>query len=163
MKKFISVLIAAIMIFSVAGTSVFAEISPEGKKTYKVTIDYGIDIDENIVYDYIQHGDTITLTAKTKDNNNKYIFLRWSIEGEYEIISGSLTSPTLVIKPLGDIVIKQIVENHKDSVKDPDKKPQGGKNDSETSPPTNDNLLFILGGMLLTSLLATAVFGKLAK
>lgn len=164
MKKIISVLTALILLCSLATFFASAEKSPSGKPTYKVTIDYDIDIKENPVYDYIQEGDTVTLIANTKDDNdNKYIFLRWSIKGEYEIISGSLTSPTLVIKPLGDVKILQVVEKYEDTDKDPDKKPQGEKNDDETSPPTKDNVVYILSGMLLTSLMATVVLKKLAK
>lgn len=168
MKKIISVITALVLLCSLATFFVSAEKSPSGKPTYKVTIDYDIDIKENPVYDYIQEGDTVTLIANTKDDDdNKYIFLRWSIKGDYEIVSGSLTSPTLVIKPLGDVKITQVVEKYEDTDKDPDKKPdkkpQGDKNDDETSPPTGNNTLYILGGLLLVSLASTVIFKKLAK
>ena len=172
MKKVISILTALVLICSFATLFVNAEGSPSGKPTYKVTIDYGVDDDAKPEFDYVQDGDTITLIANTKnDSNDSFIFIRWSISGEYEIVSGSLTSPNLVIKPLGDVKITQVVEKYEETGKDPDKKPdkkpnkkpQGDKNEDETSPPTNDSIVYILGGLFLASLMATVVFKKLAK
>ena len=168
MKKIFSVLTALVLLSSLATFFASAEKSPSGKPTYKVTIDYGIEEDAKPDFDYVQEGDTVTLISNTKnDDGDKYIFIRWSIKGEYEIISGSLTSPTLVIKPLGDVKILQVVEKYEDTDKEPDKKPdkkpQGDKNDDETSPPTKDNVVYILSGMFLASLMATVVFKKLAK
>lgn len=177
MKKLISILIATILVFSVASTFVSAEVSPEGNKTYKVTIDYGVE-DKKPSFSYVTEGDTIALTSNTKSEEGKFKFVRWTIVGEYEIISGSLTSENLVIRPLGDISIVQVLEEYyeEDNLPDdekedeedeedkkPSKKPQGDKNDSETSPPTNDNMLLILSGIFFISLLATAVSRKLAK
>lgn len=174
MKKLISILVATILVFSVASTFASAEVSPEGDKTYKVTIDLGVR-EEEPSFSYVTEGDTITLTANTKSKDEEFKFVRWTIIGEYEIISGSLTSETLVIRPLGDISVVQVLEQYyeddklpddeKDDDKDkkPSKKPQGDKNDSETSPPTNDNMLLILSGIFFASLLATAVSRKFAK
>lgn len=44
-------------------------------------------------------GDTVTLTATEKDAP----FTGWALACEYEIVEGSLTSKTLVIKPLTDV------------------------------------------------------------
>ena len=121
MKKVVSILTALVLLFSLVVIPASAEKSPAGTSTYKVTVDYDIDIEENLVYNYIQDGDTYTLTANTKDKNNSYMFIRWAITGNYEIISGSLTSPTLVIKPLGDVTITQVVEKYEDLDKKPDK------------------------------------------
>ncbi len=172
MKKIISILTALALLCSFATLFASAEKSPSGKPTYKVTIDYGIDEDAEPDFDYVQDGETVTLISNTKnDDDDKYIFIRWSITGDYEIISGTLTSPTLVIKPLGDVKILQVVEKYEEVDKDPDKKPdkkpskkpQGDKNDSETSPPTGDSIVYILSGLFLVSLMATVVFKKLAK
>lgn len=171
MKKIISILTALVLVCSFATSFASAEKSPSGKPTYKVTIDYGIDEDAEPDFDYVQDGETVTLIANTKnDIDDSFIFIRWSITGEYEIVSGSLTSPTLVIKPLSDVKITQVVEKYEETGKDPDKKPdkpnkkpQGDKNDDETSPPTSDSIVYILSGIFLASLMATVVFKKLAK
>ena len=205
---------ALTLIFSFSTFFAIAEISPSGEINYKVTIDYSIDEKEPI-FEYVKDGDKYTLTANTESESGDFKFLRWSIEGDYIIVSGSLDSTTLVIKPLGDIKIVQIVElitspdgegeseqepekepdedkepekkpeedkesdedkkpekepdedkkpaEDKNPDKKPDKKPQGDKNDSETSPPTGNGILNILGGLFLTSLISCLAFKKLAK
>ena len=49
----------------------------------------------------VSFGDIVTLTANANGDN---AFKRWTISGYFEIVSGSTTSSTLVIRPTSDIV-----------------------------------------------------------
>ena len=81
-------------------------------------------------------GDTVTFTAV----DGKDTFVNWTLECEYDIVEGSLTSRTLVIRPYTDVHgIAKFVGST------PDEKPTEKPNDSKTSPKTGDPLWIILG------------------
>lgn len=120
------------------------------KDEYTVTVNRGSG-DKEIQYNVVKNGDTYTLTASTPDKG--YKFARWSITGDYEIVSGSLTSEKLVIKPLGDVTVKEVFE----------KISKGGTNNSDKSPKTGDAIPSVLLAVFMTSLAACAVSKKLAK
>lgn len=83
-------------------------------------------------------GDTVTLTATEKDAP----FTGWSLACEYEIVEGSLTSKTLVIKPLTDVHAtayfgKDVPANN------------SGTNGGSTSPQTGDYTVAMIALILM--------------
>ncbi len=125
---------------------------------------------------------TITLT-KTKTSDNT--FLGWVILGDYDIVSGSLLSDTLTIRPKGDIkvyemyalppftesnlkqlyeylmgLLKQIITPTTTVPGETTTKPAPGPDDKDpVSPPTGSNIL-ALGAIMVLSLSAIAVVAK---
>jgi len=125
---------------------------------------------------------TITLT-KTKTSDNT--FLGWVILGDYDIVSGSLLSDTLTIRPKGDIkvyemyalppftesnlkqlyeylmgLLKQIITPTTTVPGETTTKPAPGPDDKDpVSPPTGSNML-ALGAIMVLSLSAIAVVAK---
>ena len=75
------------------------------------------------------------------------MFVDWTIDGKYEIISGSLTDPVLVIKPLSDIdaLAKFVAPG---TTPDSSSKPANPDN-SKSSPKTADPLWIVLGMAVL--------------
>lgn len=157
MKKLFVMLITCVLVLSVSAPFVSADSSPEGKKTYKVTINMSDGKAES--FTFLQKGENVILKSSVKKNDPAKTFIKWEITGDYEVISGSLTNPDLVIKPLSDVsvvqVLADIAENQPDKSdkddNDDDKESQGDKNDSETSPPTGNNIWLALGGVMLAS------------
>ena len=83
-------------------------------------------------------GDTVTLTATEKDAP----FTGWTLACEYEIVEGSLTSKTLVIKPLTDVHAtayfgKDVPANN------------SGTNGGSTSPQTGDYTVAMIALILM--------------
>lgn len=83
-------------------------------------------------------GDTVTLTATEKDAP----FTGWALACEYEIVEGSLTSKTLVIKPLTDVHAtayfgKDVPANN------------SGTNGGSTSPQTGDYTVAMIALILM--------------
>ena len=163
MKKIIAIIMSLALVMSL-GTMAFAAGSPQGDKTYKVTItsdreESGSSKDN---YKVVQNGDTFEITADEDDD--EYEFLGWEIIGEYEIVSGSLTSRDLVIRPLGDITINQLAEYIVEADEEPDdgedKEEEGETNKSDKSPQTGNNIFFILGGIFAASFVIASISGK---
>lgn len=165
MKKLIALLTALILLLSL-GTVAYGAGSPEGKKEHKIEYTHNIDgLEENYVI--IEDGEQITLI---RNDYPGFSFLKWEITGEYDIISGDLDSDELVIRPLGDLVIKSLyeeVEDEKENLGGEDKKEEeeqkGETNDSDTSPQTGNNPLPLFAGIFLLSAAAAVTFKKLAK
>lgn len=165
MKKIIAIIMSLALVMSL-GTMAFAAGSPQGDKTYKVTItsDREESSSSKDNYKVVQNGDTFEITADEDDD--EYEFLGWEIIGEYEIVSGSLTSRDLVIRPLGDITINQLAEyivegaDEPDDGEDKDKEEEGETNKSDKSPQTGNNIFFILGGIFAASFVIASISGK---
>ncbi len=105
MKKFLSVLMVVAMLFVIA-IPVAAEISPEPIPEYDV--DAGVIPEGGGEVDKIENEDgSITLIVKPEDGYN---FIKWEIDGEYELISGELTDKTITIKPLTDVKVDAKLE-----------------------------------------------------
>lgn len=87
-------------------------------------------------------GDTVTLTAV----DGKDTFVDWTLECEYEIVSGDMKSRTLVIRPLTDVhaIAKFVGEGATEAVT-PTTKP----NESGTSPKTGDPTMMIIALVML--------------
>ena len=140
MKRIISLVLAIVLLFSI-GTTAFAAISPSGNKYYKVTIIHPSGEKEKFS---VKQGTPVELSLAVGEEKD---FVKWEISGDYEIISGSLKDGTLVIMPLSDLTIRKVFKDRK-----PDKD-KGETNDSEESPQTGSNLIFILFGVMAASLI----------
>ena len=147
MKKLFCIAVVVLMLCScVLSTS--ALVSPVGKDYYYITVEYDpsngslgtANSDKNKVeVDASGKDGEVTLTATKKGNGQ---FVDWTIDGKYDIISGSLTDPVMVIKPLSDIhALAKFVQPGST----PDQ-PKGTEkpNDSKTSPKTGDPTWMIL-------------------
>ena len=145
MKRMISVVLALVMIFALAAV-VTAKSSPVAKDFYDISVSYNPadgslgtasgDKDKVNISDPDDNGN-VTLTAVKKGDGS---FEKWVIDGDYDIISGSLTDSVIVIKPKTDIKATA-----KFAGATPDQKPTEKPNDSKTSPKTGDPLWIILG------------------
>lgn len=152
MKKLVSVVLALVMIFALTAT-VAAEISPTPKEHYNIVVEYDpsdgslgtADSDKKTVeVDAVGEDGEVKLTAVEKGNGE---FVKWTIEGDYEIISGSLTDPVLVIKPKSDIhAIAYFTQPG--STPDSPSKPSN-PDEGTSSPKTGDPLWIVLGLSIL--------------
>lgn len=109
MKRVISILVA-LLLMCCAVASVSAEMSPTASTAKDQIIIDAIpvpDIAGNATPDInnpgkveINSGEVVTLTATPKDG---YKFSHWEFAfGEFDIVEGSITTSTIVIKPTGD-------------------------------------------------------------
>ncbi len=80
----------------------------------------------------VEAGETIELAAPESENG---VFTGFTIEGEYELVSGALNKSPIVIRPLSDLIV---VANYKDATVDP--KPD---NPDDNSPQTGDTLMIV--------------------
>ena len=105
MKKIFAILMVVAMMFAVA-VPMSAEISPEPELVYDVEV--GIVPENGGEVTETDNGDgTVTLTVNPSDGSR---FIKWEIEGDYDIISGDEYSTTLVIRPKSDVVAKANVD-----------------------------------------------------
>lgn len=158
MLKKISAFIAVLVIAAVACVPAFAAKSPSGNKTFEVTVSSNrSDFDSD--FSYVKNGDNYEL--KAMEDTDRYTFAGWEIEGEYEIISGSLDSPDLVIRPIGDVKIKQVFDDAEEADVDDDAKDdndnKGETNNSDKSPATGSNAVAGLA-VLFAAAGATVVY-----
>lgn len=144
MKKIMSVVLALILV-SVMSVSAFASVSPTApvEKDYDGgTVTYEKDPDKDNEY---------TFTATSKDGYN---FIGWEIEGNYEIVSGSLDgSPITIRLPSGvtfeDVYVEPVFKKVKD-------KTTTKKDDDKKSPGTGDSMALAvlavaaLGGIVVS-------------
>lgn len=92
-------------------------------------------------------GDTVTLTATEKGDT----FTGWSLACDYQIVEGSLTSKTLVIKPLTDVHAtayfgKDVPANDDNGT---NSGTNSGTNKGSTSPATGDYSVMIMALVLM--------------
>ena len=101
MKKIAALFLVAVMMLTMA-VSVFAEgteiKSPEAGEEHKVEVARATT--GGAVFFVENEDGTYTITAKP-DSGRK--FIKWDITGEYEIVSGSLETPEIVINAKSDI------------------------------------------------------------
>ena len=91
MKKIIAAIVAITIVFALP-VFASADNSPSGTEKHKVTV---IDV-EGGTCEKIENPDgTYTIKATTKGG---YEFTGWKIDGQYEFVSGSLSTPTITIK-----------------------------------------------------------------
>lgn len=158
MKKVISLFAILLLIFSAFSYNAFAEVSPVGDKKVKVEITNNIDEDDKTI-SYEVKGDNIEISVNEEYIKDGYKFVKWVIEGEYEIVSGSLTSKDLVIRPLGDVKLTQLFDI--EGIEEEEEKEEGESNKSDVSPQTSDSsLISLLAGAALVSAIALSATKK---
>lgn len=160
MKKFISIFAILLLAFSTISFSVFAAGSPQGDKKVKVEITNNIDEDDKSVT-YIVKGEDLKISINEEYISDGYKFIKWKIVGDYEIISGTLTSKSLVIKPLSDVKVTQLFDIEGLEEEKPDKQ-EGESNKSDTSPETaNRSMLGLIAGAFVVSAITLGATKKI--
>ena len=138
MKKIAALLLALTMVFAMA-ISVSALASPKPVEYFNINVT--IDGTGNAMAQpyKIEKGSDDTVTLSVTDDGAG--FVKWVISGDYTIVSGTLTSKTLVIKPESDISAEAVFADGKGA-------PKSG-NDSNTSPKTGDMTAAVVLMMVL--------------
>ena len=155
MKKFLAVILAAMMVFSILAVTVFADgeyDSPSKPDQNPVEVDISDDKGGTVIADPVTVviGENTTLTAKIADG---YVFTGWTIVGNFEWVQGDPNSLTIVIRPLGPIKAIANVKGAGGS----------GKDDGKKSPATGYNteaVIVALASVLTVSAAAVAFTGK---
>ena len=168
MKKVFAIVLSLILVFALSITA-FAAKSPTGQKYYNVTLQKGIaveGVESAGVNAVIDEDGNVHVKADPKEGT----FNSWSIYKivktngkqkitkavngkDYEILSGSLNSKDLVIKPLADIVI---CGNYNGKITDP----STGKAKQDKSSKTGDVEVLYLSVIMLASLSVCAAAKK---
>ena len=143
MKKVISIALVLMMVFALT-VSASAKRSPGAQGHFGVTVGQhpsdgslgsGSTDKDSVIIEEDENGN-VTLTAEEKGNGK---FSHWEIEGDYDIIEGSLTDKKIVIRPKSDIHAVAVFKNADGST---DKVP--ATNNNNTSPQTGDPLYIVL-------------------
>lgn len=134
MKKFLAVLFSMIILAVFMAVPAFAAGSPEGEIIFTVEMPDGEKIS-------VTEGETVTLEVSDTEKE----FEGWKITGEYDIVSGTLTSAKLVITPKSDLTVE---ETYADTIIQEDK----NENESDKAPQTGNGVLMV------TVLLTAAAF-----
>lgn len=143
MKKVISIALVLVMVFALT-VSASALVSPGGRGHYGITVGQspadgslgnGSSDKDSVIVTEDEDGN-VTLTADEKNNGK---FQRWEIEGDYDIVEGSLTDKTIVIRPKSDIHAVAVFKGPDGST---NKVP--ATNNKPTSPQTGDPLYIVL-------------------
>ncbi len=137
MKKFLAILFSLVVLMTFMAIPTFAVNSPSGSLVYDVDVE-SFSTGSATVGSYKVDGDTIILTA-AKDS--KHTFTGWVISGkegvDYVIVSGSLDSKELVIRPLADLKIEESYDVKGSAG-------YGQSNDSDKAPQTGNNTLMVV-------------------
>lgn len=156
MKKIMSVVLALILV-SALSVSVFAA----GSVVAPIINDYEGGT-ATITQDTTGNGREFTFTVDTKDGYN---FVGWEIDGNYEIVSGSLDSETVTVRFLDDVAIEdisaepifeEIGTDEPDEPTEPEEKTTTTKK-KDVSPKTGDSMAMVA---LATVALAGVVVSK---
>lgn len=134
MKKFLAVLFAVVILATFMAVPAFAAGSPEGEVIHNIKLPDGDTV-------AVPDGETIKITVSDDEKE----FEGWVITGEYDIISGTLTSDEIEILPKGDLVVE---EKYKDAAIEDDK----DENESDKAPTTGN------GALMVTVLLTAGAF-----
>ena len=144
MKRIFSIALVLAVMFALA-INVCAADSPQGVDYYKISVGYfpsdgslgDASSDKDKIAITENEDGTVTLTATEKGTG---AFIKWVITGDYDIVTGSLTSKTLTVKPKSDIHADAYFEA-------PGKTPDtpSNPNTDKTSPKTGDPMPIILG------------------
>ena len=151
MKKLFAVFASILLLVAACAAlavPAFAADSPSGELVYKVDV-VSFGTGSQAAGNYVVSGDTIKLSA---GKNSQYAFTGWVIEGKYEIVSGSLTSTELVIRPLSDVKIEESYDVQ-------GSQGYGKSNTSDKAPQTGDTV-FGLAALLTVGALAVALYSK---
>ncbi len=170
MKRAISILVALVLMCC-AVASVSAEISPTASTAKEQLIVDAIpvpDIAGNATPDInnpgkveVNSGEVITLTATPKDG---YKFSHWEfVFGEFDIISGDMTTPTIVIKPTGTDDVRAYAHFVKEGedVTPPASGTIPKPDDGDKSPTTGENtVVYAVCASVIVMLIAVTVVMK---
>lgn len=170
MKRVVSIIVALLLMIC-AVASVSAEVSPTASTPKDHIIIDAIpvpDIGGNATPDInnpgkvdIESGETITLTATPKDG---YKFSHWEFAfGEFDIVSGTITSTTIVIKPTGSSDVRAYAHFVKEDVDVtiPSSGTVPTPDDDDKSPTTGENSGVIVAcASMITVALAVVIFMK---
>ena len=138
MKKIIALILAVVMVFALAvSTAALISPTPDDYNDIKVVVDGNGKAEADKYKVKKGSGDDVTLTAtETSDS-----FVNWTIDGEYIIVSGNLSSKVLVIEPQSDIVATAHFKGTGG----------GSGNNDNTSPKTSDPIVYVLAVMLIAA------------
>ena len=139
MRKLFAVLMSLCLVlsfcicaFATEGSSVQ---SPTDEPVHSVEfISYDTDKPSSTEYTVVA-GDTIEITAPDSENSD---FNGFTIEGEYEIISGGLDNQTIVIRPLSDVII---IANYNNTPTAPSTSGDNGNDSPQTGA---DPMIFVI-------------------
>lgn len=141
MKKLIAILVSVFVLVSLCVTmavpAMAATPSAEGEEVFKINVSSFAEGTKTPGSYKVEKDGTITLTI-SKDRD--YDFVKWAIDGDYEIVSGSLTSKTLVIRPLSDLDIEEAYDV-KGSQGAGEKPADLDENESDKAPETGNSAL----------------------
>ncbi len=152
MKKIFAVLMAVmLMIFTVVPAFAAHVISPDVTGEYDIIINNSVGGTGSYTSEIIEGKKYITLTADTKDG---FVFTHWEIDGEYEIVEGSLKDEEIVIILKGDCEATPNYEGVKE---------QPTQNNGDKSPQTGDSSSYVFLFVGLFVALAGATGLKIAK
>lgn len=151
MKKIFAILLAVVLVIF-ATVPAFAVKSPGGDKEFDVTINTNQGGTGSFTTEVVGDDNHILLKADPLDG---FKFSHWIINGDYVIISGSLTDADLVIMPLGDVVATPYFEKDGEVVPGEPVTPDDGNK----SPATGDVTTQV---MAIVGLLSVALFGAVA-
>lgn len=152
LKKLVSIVLALVMIFALTATFAAAD-SPTPKDLYTIVVDYDpadgslgtADGDKKTVsVEAVGEDGEVKLTAIQKGNGE---FVGWTIDGKYEVISGTMTDPVIVIKPLSDIQAHAKFVQPGATPDSPSK--PANPDEGKSSPKTGDPLWIVLGLSIL--------------
>ena len=144
MKKVVSLLLALTLVLAccgmVASASSSVYRSPAPGQEYKIEVEAD-PADAGTVTQTTDENGNVVLNASAKPG---YVFDSWKITGEYDVVSGSLTSPTMVIKPHSDVVADAVFKPTGSQAPTSSGTP-GSSDQSPTSPKTGTaGMLFVL-------------------
>lgn len=163
MKKKLLAAIAVSML-ALSSVTVMAAGSPDSDSYYEITIgDESSGTEDSVSVDVeggtitsssgiVKVGDEITLTADVDDG---YTFSKWVIDGDYTIVSGSLTDTTITIIPNSDISVNAEFIDDEGNVID---NPVDPGDNSPVSPKTG-----VAAGALFVTLLASGGVAVVSK
>ena len=141
MKRIIALLMAVMLVASVAVISVAAKDSPTPVTYYSMTAEAVGAGEASVSPAKVEIGSNGTATFTATEKGGK--FQKWELHCEYDIVEGSLTSATLVIRPKSDVHGIAFFEGG-------DKK-DGKKDDGSTSPKTGD-MTIVFATLMLVAL-----------
>lgn len=157
MKKIIAILLALMLVASVAVFSVAAAESPEKVKYYSMTAEAIGNGEATVSPAKVEIGSDGTATFTATEKGGK--FIRWEFQCDYDVVSGTVTNDTstdkvVVLKPKSDIHGIAYFEGGST----PDQKDSG-----TTAPKTGDMTLVFVGILLLALGASVFAFKKIKE
>lgn len=157
MKKFIAIVMALMLVASVAVFTASALESPTEVSYYSMTAEAIGDGEASVTPAKIEIGSDGTATFTATEKGGK--FIRWEFQCEYDVVSGNVTNDTstdkvVVLKPKSDI--------HGIAYFEGATKPASADTGT-TAPKTGDMTLVIAGIMLLALGASVFAFKKIKE